>query len=153
MWLLPLNTELEQNLYPRVNHLYHGRRWYHCCSLLLSILITLHGRVHTKNVSDKNADDTKSSKWKNAQARDIHVISQWDEKWKIQINQMKNIYQRKFIDAGILITKTSRHMLGKIIRREKYFFYNVSMSRYFKKRFKSQRSLSNYLTPLKHHTC
>ena len=92
MWLPPINTELGQLFDPRVNHLYNERTWYHCCSLLLSILITLHGKVHTKNVGDKNVDDSKSSKWKNVDVRDIYVISQWDEKWKMQINQMKNVY-------------------------------------------------------------
>ena len=41
MWLPPLNTELDQHFYPRVNHLYNGRTWYHCYSLLLVIQIFL----------------------------------------------------------------------------------------------------------------
>ena len=72
---------LGQHLYPLVNHFYNGQT-YHCLSLLLSIQIKLQGEVQTRNVSDKNVDDSKSLKWKNAKARDIHVISQWHEKLK-----------------------------------------------------------------------
>ena len=110
------------------------------CSVLLSIQITLHGKVHTRNVSDKNADDTKSSKWKNAQAWDIHVVSQWVEKWKTQINRMKNVYLSNFDSSDI-------EAYAWEYNKERKKFH-LSMSRYFKIRIQSLPSLSNYKTPL-----
>ena len=67
MWLTLVNTELGQHFNPCVNHLYNGQTLYHSWSFLLLIQIKLHGEVQTRNVSDKNADDTISSNRKNVQ--------------------------------------------------------------------------------------
>ena len=101
------------------------------CSLLLSIQITLHGKVHTRNVSDKNADDTKSSKWKNVDVRDIYVIFEWDEQWKMQINQMKNVYLSKEIYRCRNIDYLDIEAYAWEYNKERKKF-NVKMSRYFK---------------------
>ena len=153
MWLPPINTELGQLFDPRVNHLYNERTWYHCCSLLLSIQITLHGKVRTKNVGDKNVDDSKSSKWKNVDVRDIYVIFEWDEKWKMQINQMKNVYlSNQNYWCRNLDSSDIRPLRGNIIRREKNLM--LACPDTLKLDFKAYYSRQNNERSLqKHHTC